>query len=161
MLRLRMEEVGPRNLWPNKGQKGTFNEPPKTIGCCLLVIGCRLLILWLLVIGCCWLVIEPYLSIQQMQTRMFLFLKFPLCSGVRVYFRGLFLRGNWISKSRLFHLPGFSMGSKGFWEYGIFLVVLIKMGCLQKLVYSLLSRRVTMDHICFHHLFAAWFLSLF
>ena len=70
--------------------------------------------------------------------------------GVGIYFRGLFLRGNWISKSRLFHLPGFSMGSEGFWEYGIFLVVRIKMGCLQKLIYSLFSKglwwRVVRDH---------------
>ena len=41
------------------------------IGFCLSVIG-----YWLLVIGCCWLVIEADLSIQQVQSRTFLFFKF-------------------------------------------------------------------------------------
>ena len=181
ILRLRMEGVGPRNLRWNTETKRDQKKNLKIISCWLLVVVYRLL-----VIGCCWLVIEADLSIQQVQTRTFLFFKFTRAALECPFFlsrlfsswkldlkmgvsknRGtpkssiligfsiinhppLFLE---TPKSRLFHLPCFSMGSEGFWERGIFLVVLIKMGCLQKLIYSLLSNgvwwRVTRDHFAF------------
>lgn len=61
-------------------------------------------------------------------------------------------------------IPGFSMASEGFWECGISLVVLIKMGCLQKLIYSLFLKglwwRVVRDHFNLSSV-AAWFYHCF